>query len=307
MTASATVVIPTYRRPRALGRALGGLAQQIDPGLPWDAVIVDNDVEGSGTAVVERELESLAPLSGRVRVVVEPIPGSAAARNRGIQQATGTITVLLDDDVVPHPSWLGELVAPIVAGRCDATGGRVVLDPDVHRPAWFDEPGLAGYLAAFDPSADERALGAGEFVVSSNAAFTSDRLRATGGFRADLGPRPDAPMVNDDVLLTRRFVAGGGRVRYVPAAVVVHELPAERLRRTYLLRRAYAQGRSDWRLDADVLAPRRLRGVRVPLGWGVAELRRRVRQPTPVGAALFHACCDVARTAGAVREAAARR
>ena len=301
------MVLPTYRRPDALVRALRGVADQLDPGLAWDVVVVDNDGAGSGADAVERVRSSLAALSERVRVVVEPTPGSAAARNRGIEIANGTITVFLDDDVVPGMSWLSELLAPIVAGRTDATGGRVVLDPAVPRPAWFDEPGLAGYLAAFDPSPDERALEPGEFVVSSNAAFTTDRLRATGGFRADLGPRPGSPMVNDDVLLTRRFVAGGGRVRYVPAAVVVHELPAERLRPTYLLRRAYAQGRSDWRLDADVLAGRRLRGVRVPLEWGVAELARRARRPTPVAASLFHTCCDIARTAGAIREAAARR
>jgi succinoglycan biosynthesis protein ExoM len=305
MLSSATVVLPTYLRPLSLARALWGLAGQEDPGVEWDIVVVDNDPRGSGAEAIKglggESLECLAP---RLHVVVEPTPGSAAARNRGIDGATGAVTVFLDDDVVPTTTWLRELLAPLIAGRCDAAGGRVILDPEIRRPAWFDDGALGGYLAAFDPASEERDLGSGEFVVTSNAAFATEQLRSSGGFRSDLGPRAGNPMVNDDVLLTRNFVAAGGRVRYTPAAVVVHELPAARLRPTYLLRRAYAQGRSDWRLDADVLAPRRLHGARVSLAWGVSELRRRARERGQGRMTLFHALCDVARTAGGLREAA---
>jgi len=308
MPSSATVVLPTYLRPTSLVRALRGLAEQEDPGVEWDVVVVDNDRHRSGAEAVDGlRNEAIERLGRRLRVVVEPTPGSAAARNRGIDEATGTVTVFLDDDVVPSAVWLRELLTPVLAGRSDAAGGRVILDPDVRRPPWFDDDALGGYLAAFDLASDERDLGADEFVVTSNAAFATERLRASGGFRADLGPRPGNPMVNDDVLLTRNFVAAGGRVRYAPAAVVVHELPADRLRPAYLLRRAYAQGRSDWRLDADMLAPRRLHGARVPLEWGVAELGRRARERGRGRATLFHALCDVARTAGGLREAAAAR
>jgi len=308
MPSSATVVLPTYRRPSSLVRALRGLAAQEDPGVEWDVVVVDNDPRQGGAETISGlSSESLESLARRLRVVVEPTSGSAAARNRGIDEARGTLTVFLDDDVVPSTTWLRELLAPLVAGRSDAAGGRVILDPDVRRPVWFDDDALGGYLAAFDPASEERDLAAGEFVVTSNAAFATEGLRASGGFRADLGPRPGNPMVNDDVLLTRNFVAAGGRVRYAPAAVVVHELPPERLRPAYLLRRAYAQGRSDWRLDSDVLAPRRLHGARVPLEWGIAELRRRGRERGPRQATLFHALCDVARTAGGLREAALYR
>ena len=305
---SATVVVPTYVRPSSLARALRGLAEQADPGVGWDVIVVDNDPRGSGAEAVDGlRRESLEGLAPRLRVVVEPTPGSAAARNRGIDEATGAVTVFLDDDVVPSATWLRELLAPLIAGRSDAAGGRVILDPEIRRPTWFDEDTLGGYLAAFDPASEERDLGAGEFVVTSNAAFATEPLLSSGGFRSDLGPRAGNPMVNDDVLLTRNFVAAGGRVRYAPAAVVVHELPAERLRPAYLLRRAYAQGRSDWRLDADVLAARRLHGARVPLEWGVAELRRRARERGQGRATLFHTLCDVARTAGGLREAATRR
>jgi hypothetical protein len=88
--------------------------------------------------------------------------------------------------------------------------------------------------------------------------------------------------------------------------MVVHDLPAERLSPRYLLRRAYAQGRSDWVVDADALAERRLRGARVALDWAAAELRKRARERPRNAAVAFHAACDVARTIGALREAGAQ-
>lgn len=298
---SATVVVPTYRRPGSLRRALDGLARQVDPGVAWDVLVVDN-APGRG------DTQGIAGLvGGRARVVDETTAGSAAARNRGIAEVTAAVTVFLDDDVVPEPMWLRELLEPIVAAATDATGGRVVLDPTVDRPPWFDEGGLAGYLAAFEPPAVARDLAGHEFVVTSNAAFRTDLLRASGGFRPDLGPQPRNPMVNDDVLLTRRFMAAGGQMRYAPSAVVVHELPSDRMRPRYLLRRAYAQGRSDWLLEADELVSRRFRGARVPLGWAARELTRRAQEWRRPPAAAFHAMCDVARTVGSLREAAAAR
>jgi GT2 family glycosyltransferase len=301
--AGATVVVPTFRRPASLRRGLRALIVQKDPGVAWDVVVVDND-PGSAHSVVDEVARESAVA---IRVVDEAVAGSAAARNRGIEEAAGEVTVFLDDDVVANDVWLGALLAPILAGRCDATGGRVVLDPAVRRPQWFDEAGIGGYLTAFDPATEERdvIVERGEFVVTANAAFTTARLRETGGFRADLGPRPGAQLVNDDVLLTRRYAAGGGRVRFAPSAVVVHELPAVRLRRSYLLRRAHAQGRSDWRLDADELRGRRLAGARVPASWLQGELGRRWRERPWSAAVAFHVACDVARAAGGIREAVA--
>ena len=79
MLSSATVVLPTYLRPLSLARALGGLAEQEDPGVEWDIVVVDNDPRGSGAEAINglagESLESLAP---RLQVVVEPTSGSAA-------------------------------------------------------------------------------------------------------------------------------------------------------------------------------------------------------------------------------------
>jgi hypothetical protein len=108
-------------------------------------------------------------------------------------------------------------------------------------------------------------------------------------------------LVGDDVHVVRGVQRLGGRVRYVPNAVVVHELPLSRLHPMWLLKRAWWQGRSDWILDASVLGERRYGGAAVAVDWYTREVRRRradSRAGVKTRAVLFHLACDTARTAG---------
>jgi GT2 family glycosyltransferase len=300
--ATATVMLPTFRRPEGLARVMRALAAQDDPGIPWDVLVIDND-DPPGA---EKVFRAHAPALGvPARYVLEPRRGSAHARNRGIAESTGSVTVMLDDDVEPAAGWLARILAPILEGRCEATGGRVILDPSVPRPRWFDQPGIGGYLADWNLGEDEHEITDKETIVTSNCAFTSEILRATEGFDPELGPRGGTPLVGDDNLVVRRFRAKGGRVLWVPGAIVVHDLPATRLNKRYLLRRAYAQGRSDWILDRELYSTRKLGGARVAVGWLVAELGHRRREGLSKPAVAFHALCDAARISGSLREAAA--
>ncbi len=299
---SVTVILPTYRRPAGLAAALDGLASQEEPGITWDVVVIDN-APAPGAEDAFRRAE--ARLGGAARYVREPQQGSAHARNRGIAEAAGTITAMLDDDVVPATDWLRRLLEPLLTRRAEGVGGRVILDPSVRRPRWFHEKEMGDYLGQWHLDEAEREIAPPETIVTSNCAFRTDLLRASGAFDPALGPRGRLPLVNDDTLLTRRFIANGGRVRYVPAAVVVHRLPRERLRPRYLLRRAYAQGRSDWILDRDVYAARRFGGVRLIWPFFSARMRWRFRDGITRPDVAFRALCDVARVIGSAREAAA--
>src|SRR5437899_2232477 len=94
----ATIIIPTYRRPAGLVRALEALAGQEDPGVSWGLVVIDND---SPPGAEQAFREGAARLDVPARYVREPRRGSGHARNRGISEVAGAITVMLDDDVEP--------------------------------------------------------------------------------------------------------------------------------------------------------------------------------------------------------------
>lgn len=290
-----SVVLPTYQRARHLAVTLAALSgQQAAP--PWELIVIDNDPEGSARTTVER---AGVPAT----YVIEGSPGASHARNRGIAASSGEVLAMLDDDVVPAPTWLAELTRPIVEGRADVTGGPVHLDPDVPRPPWFEERIVGMYLTNFDLGGGERVLGDDEYVVTANAAFRAEIVRRTGGFDPVLGPRGNVQLVGDDVQFVRQCRRLGATVRWVPSARVVHELPANRLRPRWILRRAWLQGRTDWLIDREELERRRWNGARVAANWLADELRGRFGEGVRRPEVAFHALCDLARTSGRLREA----
>jgi glycosyltransferase involved in cell wall biosynthesis len=296
-----TVIVPTYRRPRSLALALAGLESQLDPGATWEVVVIDNEPAPGSEHIVVQAAESFpVPL----RYLREPQLGASPARNRGIAAARGAVCAMLDDDVVPEHGWLAAVVEPLLAGYGDGVGGLVALDPAVPRPSWLDEAGVGGYLTRFTPSAEKRPLQEGEVVVTANAAFRTGLLREIGGFDLAFGPRGSLHLVCDDDALSHKFAAAGGRIWYAPAALVVHELPPERLRRRYLLRRAWLHGRSEWLLNRRSLQRGRLNGTRPAVIRFVAEARRRRAEGLRDPAVLFHLLCDGVRAVASIREGA---
>lgn len=295
VTPAVTVVVPTARRPDALRRLLAALPAAMAGGPAADVLVVDND-----PVAAVRDL--VAASSAHVRYLLEPRRGSAFARNRALAETRAPVIAFLDDDVVPQPGWLAAITAPLLAGAV-GSGGRVLLDPSVPRPRWLDEAGIGGYLTAFALDGPARPLRPEEYVVTANAAFDAAALRESGGFHPALGPRPGQQLVADDVHVVRALRARGGTLCWAPAAVVVHELSPERLRPSWLLRRAYLQGRSDWLLDAEQLRARRAGGARVALSWLRGELRARTREGLGDPATAFHLATDLSRTLGALAQA----
>ena len=293
-----TVAVPTARRPEPLRRLLAALPAALE-GLPADVAVDVLVVDNAAERPVE-EVVRAAPVAARY--VLEPEPGSAYARNRVLAETDADVVAFLDDDVVPHPGWLAALLGPLRAGAA-AVGGPVRLDPTAPRPAWLDEAGIGGYLSAHDLGPEPRPLTEGEHLLTANAAFRLEALRAVGGFDPRLGPRRGVQLVADDVHVVRELQRSGGRVAWQPDAVVTHDLPAERTARWWLLRRAYLQGRSDWLLDEAQLRTRRAGGARVALSWLAKETARRRAAGLRRRAVRFHLLTDVARTAGALRQA----
>jgi len=300
---SVTVVLPTLRRPDALARAMSSLAMQ-ETGFDWELVVVDNDIAPGAEAIID----ALAPsIPAAVTVLREARRGAAYARNTGIDAAKSEVVAFVDDDVVAGSTWLAALAAPILEGRAEGAGGPVKLDPAVPLPYWVSRD-WRGCLSEFDRGQHERDLEAGDFVLTASAAFRTDLLRETGGFDPILGPAQRVPIFfNEDVDLCRRFSALGGRIRYVPEAAVVHEVPPERLRPGYFVKRTYAQGRSDWLLERETNARRPLGGAKgmvIHLGRLLGD---RMREGPWHPDVAMGATLSVVHTAGFLREATVQR
>lgn len=125
-----SVVVPTYDRSDLLPELIAALQAQTHP--DFDVAIVDNG-SSDGTRELLRELTAG---DERFRVLhVEENRGPARARNLGWRATDRDQVAFTDDDCLPEPAWLEELVAG--AGARRIVQGRTVPMDDSPR-GWFD-------------------------------------------------------------------------------------------------------------------------------------------------------------------------
>lgn len=103
-----SVVVPFYRAVPYVPAAIANLARHAAPGVEF--VLVD---DGSHDGTFEALHEHAEHLSGARIVARTANGGLAAARNSGIEAATGRYLTFLDADDWYGPGYLGELVAAI--------------------------------------------------------------------------------------------------------------------------------------------------------------------------------------------------
>ncbi|HEY4291826.1 glycosyltransferase family 2 protein [Luteibacter sp.] len=226
-----SVVVLTYNWPSALGRLLESLATQTR--LP-DEIVVADDGSGAETAAL------LARFAGRLPVPLRHVwqedKGfrAARARNRGIAASKGDYVILLDGDMLLHPSFVADhlMLAErgyfLQGGRIKANheesarllaGGHPVFAPwarahfhefdGTRRIYAFHQPFLARWKA--------RSRRGGR-VMSCNMSFWRDDLLKVNGF----DERMEGYGAEDRELAARMGNAGVHRRQLKWSALALH-------------------------------------------------------------------------------------
>lgn len=235
-----SAIIPTRDRPEMLRDCLATLQRQdVAPG-ELEVVVVDDGSTANIGEIVNQVNASRVTL----RHVRQAAAGLNAARNRGIEVATGELLAFLDDDVLVSPKWAASLLDAFRNPDCAAVGGRVELLLEESAPRWLTE-GRRSYLAEFELGVESKWLDDGTVPVGANCAVRRDVFDRLGGFRAGLDRIGSSLVSNGDTEFFRRVRRQGGKIRYEPRAHVRHRVPGARLTPDYFHRRAYAQGVSD--------------------------------------------------------------
>lgn len=216
MSLAISVVVPVRDGAQVLPALLRSLAGQTLARDAFEVVVVDN-ASRDATAEVARA-------HGADRVVSEPTPGRARARNRGAAVATAERLAFIDADCVAAPGWLAAL-----AGCLDASplaAGPVNLLTD-------DPPSTAERLESLWRFRQREHVERDGWAASANLGVRREAFEAVDGF--DEAYR----RIGEDVDLCLRAGAAGHALAFCPAAVVEH--PAES-RVATILRRAAAHG-----------------------------------------------------------------
>ena len=177
-----TAVVPATNAPLTLERCLQAIRAAVDP--PEELVVVEQP-----------------------RGI-----GPAAARNRGVREATGDILVFVDADVVVHPDAFSHIRAvfaadPALIGvfgsyddRPEAAGSVSVFRNLLHRHVHQESPGPA------------------ETFWAGLGALRHDAFLAAGGFDARRYARPSI----EDVELGLRLSEAGARIELDPRIQGTH-------------------------------------------------------------------------------------
>ncbi len=210
---SVSALIVTHHGGERLGRCLDSLRAQ-EPALDEILVVVSNP-----------ERPPLPGLhSARTLHPGRPLHYGEAV-NLGAGALSSDALLVLNDDTVARPGFVAALMAAWAEHPEALLQPRILLAGD---PGRLDNAGHGLFLDGHNQARGRaRADGPrfdreGSVGVVSGAAFLAPRARflRQGGFDASLGP------FGDDLDLSLRWVRAGGSLRYVPGALIEHELGA---------------------------------------------------------------------------------
>ena len=195
-----TVVVCAYNEARTIHECLTAIEELRYP--DFECIVVN---DGSTD-----ETGSIAAQHPRVRLIETANEGLSAARNLGLERATGDIVAYTDADARVDPDWLTYLVQPFVHSDVVAAGGPNVVPPD---DAWLAQCVARAPGSPMHVLLDDRLA---EHVPGCNCAFRRAALMAIGGFN------PIFRRAGDDVDVCWRLQAQGGKIGFAPAALVWH-------------------------------------------------------------------------------------
>lgn len=240
---SVSIVVPTYNREDRLRRVIDALARQVVPVRLEVVVVSDGSTDGT-----HDYLAALRAPGMTVVVVEQPNSGPAAARNAGIQHASGDLVVFVDDDVVATPG----LVAAHMAAHARVGDRAVVIGPMVDPPDHQMSPWVRWEQAMLRKQ--YWAMKAGKYRATArqfytgNASIRREHLVAVGGFDTRFRRA-------EDVELALRLDDAGLEFDFAPDAIGHHY--AERSYQAWL-KNAFDYGRNDVIFGRDMGHPRLL-------------------------------------------------
>jgi GT2 family glycosyltransferase len=199
----ASVVVPAYNSAASIGACLESLKTLQYP--DYETIVIDDGSTDSTAQIAE---------SAGARVVRIEHRGLGAARNAGIEAASGEIVAFIDSDARADADWLYHLVEAITRRSAAAAGG----------PNFPPTPSGSNAAFALAPGIPREVRGAGDELTQlcgCNMALTKSALHQVGGFDTSF------IAAGDDVDLSWRLADLPAEKRAplinAPGAVVIHQ------------------------------------------------------------------------------------
>jgi cellulose synthase/poly-beta-1,6-N-acetylglucosamine synthase-like glycosyltransferase len=195
-----SVIVCAYNAERTMDRCLASLEKLNYPN--HEAIVVNDGSTDATREICERY--------NFVDLINQENQGLSAARNVGLNAATGEIIAYTDSDCMVDPDWLTYLVTCFQSSEFAAVGGPNLSPRDDSMVATCVavSPGAPAHVLLDDEVA--------EHIPGCNMAFRREALEAIAGFD------PIFRAAGDDVDVCWRLQNKGYKIGFSPAAVVWH-------------------------------------------------------------------------------------
>lgn len=255
-----TVLVATRNGAATLPRVLHSYTALYPPPGGWKVVVVDNGSDDDSPRIV-RSFADRLPLV----CVSEPRRGKNRALNRGLRELDGDLAVFSDDDTVPDPDWLRRL-----RDAADQRPEHAVFAGRIC-PLWETEPSewvrqwvrLAPVFGVSDAGWDDGPCEPTR-VWGPNMAVRAPVFARGHRFDEHRGPDGSSryAMGGETEFVLRVTIAEGLACWYCKDARVRHIVPAAKMTRAWILRRAFRLGRCVYRESRQKAAAGRAHVVR---------------------------------------------
>ncbi|MEX1014842.1 MAG: glycosyltransferase [Candidatus Paceibacterota bacterium] len=193
-----TVIVPIFNVQQYLEEFLQALLDQNYPKGLIQTIIIDN-----GSTDQSVEIAKNYP----IKLLFEnAIRSPYAARNRGLEVATGKYIALIDANKIPHKDWLIEGITAIKDQKADLLGGDIQFS--------LPDPPTASNLY------DSFTFNNNHTLVTTENGSAAGNLFFHRSLTDEIGMFPENFRSGMDIWWTQKAVRSGYKLRYSEKAVV---------------------------------------------------------------------------------------
>jgi len=235
-----SVIVPTYKRPDDVIRALKSVVNQNTQGRAYEIIVADNDPEASARDAIQAFIKT-QPQTDIIYTHV-PEPGVSNARNGAHKLQRGRFVIYLDDDMEAHKNWVCELVSASLKNDAEIVFGPVIAQmPDENNPLYEHMITLFSRTGDFENGYISKTFGTGGCLIDHGKAKLPSPL---------FDPTLNEVGGEDDAHFSH-ILKMGGRIAWTNQANAIEHIPTHRATASYIWKRNFAFGQGPTQNAAD--------------------------------------------------------
>ncbi len=234
-----SILIATHNGAKTLPTVLDAYTKLDHLEDDWQIIIVDNASTDDTPEILRSYTDRLPLLPIRTER-----QGKNIALNIGLAEVSGSLVVLSDDDAVPAPDWLRQLLCVAKQqSEYDIFGGEITPVWPANLPEWIPRLVNLGATYAITPPG----LASGRIEPSQiwgpNMAIRRRVFDAGYRFDENIGPAKGQYVMGSEVEFVCRLERNGYKAWFCNEARVGHMIRQNQIERDWIIKRAYRLGR----------------------------------------------------------------